>query len=164
VKQYEIDVEMVTQVLSAHQSKFQTYQEIAEYVSKKYKVNFNAAHVATAIRNIRENSLVYGYTVPKVKPGRSAGKRFYRVVAEDSVTTPEEMDLLDVGYISSMRGALTACRLGRKQSELAVKTATTKTDRRAAKRQVAFFAAQEIYLADFLDDYAEEPEEDLVLV
>jgi len=141
----------VFDVLLANPQTFMTAQEIADYINSKYVIKYDVGQVSRGISHIRRHTTTFGYTIPKVKPGPPVG-RFYTLVAEDGIATAEEQDLLNVGHLSAMRSVRTAVEIAQRQAELVSFKGDTKTVRRAAKQQVAFFSAIQIQIESFVSD------------
>jgi hypothetical protein len=136
----------------------QEHRDIADYITGKTGERMEIWEVRQGLSEIRENSIVYGYTVPFVKPGMPGEDRLYRLVAVDGTTSAEDMDALDDGYRARTENARTSARRMQAQAELAAKTAETRTDRRAARQQAAAFGAQIL----LFDAYLTEDEDVLV--
>lgn len=137
----EINVGLVFDALASG-IPFQTHQEIADYTTGITGKRMEVWEVRQGLSEIRENSVIYGYTVPYVKPGIAGPDRFYRLVAAEGATTAEDMDALDDGYRTRIENARTSARRMQAQAELAAKTASSRTDKRAARQQAAAFGAQ----------------------
>lgn len=137
----------------------QTHQDIADYITAQTGERMEKWEVMQGLAEIRENSVEYGYTVPFVRPGMPGDDRLYRLVAIDGTTSPDDMDALDEGYRTRTENARTSARRMQAQAELAAKTATTRTDRRAARQQAAAFGAQiMLFDAYLMDDEGEATE------